>query len=160
MRPVTTVRGLAKRAAKMFGECDTGDGREGVRPSVSLAHYPGSRHAAAYWRVTVHLVSGEDGVDVGLCSDTMDSAVRGCCERLDIHARFLRDVLWDEDSDRARAEPELSRQIFLSTPSASGRWGISEADGVVADDHRAAVVRQRAYWEKQAETIDAGGVAS
>ena len=33
-------------------------------------------------------------------------------------------------------------------------------DGVVADDHRAAVVRQREYWERQAAIIEAGGVAS
>ncbi len=157
MRPVTTVRGLAKRAAKMFGECDTGDGREGVSPSVSLMHYPGSRHAAAYWRVTVHLVSGADGVDVGLCSDTMDSAVRGCCERLEVHARFLREVLLELDRDRDNCDPGFSRAIFLSSPSIDGEWGLSDALG---DDHRAAAERQRDYWEKQAETIDAGGVAS
>ncbi len=158
MRPVTTVRGLAKRAAKMFGECDTGDGREGVAPSVSLMHCPGSRHAAAYWRVTVHLVSGEDGVDVGLCSDTMDSAVRGCCERLEVHARFLRDVVLGSRDENAAAG--LSRTIRLSSPCEDGQWGLSDADGVVADDHREAVERQREHWARQAEIIEAGGVAS
>lgn len=146
MQPVTTLEGLAKRAVRLCGECDTGIGGRGLAPEVRLAYWPGGRSAPKFFRATIVLVSGEEPVELSVAADSQQEALTASCRLLAQHVEFLREV-------RAEAARACGGEY-----SALRSRDVTAADGAEASDHREAQERAREYWASQAETIEGGGL--